>query len=326
MKAVVCEAWGPPEKLIIKDVESPKVNNFAVKVEVWAAGVNFPDVLIIQGKYQYKPEFPFIPGSEIAGKIIQIGSNVTKFKIGDRVMAVTGHGAFAEEIVIAENKLTMIPNGIDYVTAASMSLTYGTSSFALIQRAKLLEDETVLIHGAAGGVGITAIEISKAMGAKVIATAGNKDKLNIAEKHGADYLIDYSKNKFKDQVKEITQGKGADVIYDPVGGDVFDQSLRCIAWNGRLLIIGFASGRIASAPTNLPLLKNCSIVGVFWGAWRDRNPTGHSKNMDQVFQWWKEKKINPRVSLTFTMENTKDALYALILRKVTGKAVIKIRD
>ena len=325
MKAIICNKWCKPEDLNILEVASPKLEADSVRIDVYAAGVNFPDVLIIQGKYQYKPQFPFSPGSEVSGIISEIGSEVKNFKVGDRVMAVTGHGAFAEEICVAANKLTKLPTEMDYITAASMSLTYGTSAFALFQRASITKNDTVLIHGSTGGVGITALEISKAMECKVIATASTDEKLKVAKEYGADYCINYSNKNFKDEVKEITNGHGADIIYDPVGGEVFNQSLRCIAWNGRLLIIGFASGTIASAPTNLPLLKNCSIVGVFWGAWRERDPNGHNLNMEKIIDWWKRKKIRPKVSEVFDLKDTKDALYALINRKVIGKAVIKIR-
>ena len=325
MKAIVCNEWCKPEDLKVTEIESPALDNSSVRVEVHAAGVNFPDVLIVQGKYQYKPTFPFSPGSEVSGTISEVGSNVKNLKIGDRVMAVTGHGAFAEEVCVPENKVTQIPKDLDFITAASMSLTYGTSAYALFQRANIKENDIVLIHGATGGVGITALEISKAVGAEVIATASNDDKLKVAKEYGANYCINYSKNEFKDKVKEITNGKGADIIYDPVGGDVFNQSLRCIAWNGKILVIGFASGTIASAPTNLPLLKNCSIVGVFWGAWRERDPNGHNINMEKILKWWKEKKIKPKVSKVFNLEDTKYALQALVNREVIGKAVIKIR-
>ena len=325
MKAIVCNEWCKPEELKVSEIKNPTLDDNAVRVEIHASGVNFPDVLIVQGKYQYKPPFPFSPGSEVAGIISEIGKNVKSLKVGDRIMAVTGHGAFAEEICVPEDKITLVPESMDFITAASMSLTYGTSSYALFQRANINENDVVLIHGATGGVGITAIEISKAVGAKVIATASTDEKLKIAKEYGADYCINYSQNEFKDKVKEYTDGKGANIIYDPVGGDVFNQSLRCIAWNGIILVIGFASGTIASAPTNLPLLKNCSIVGVFWGAWRERDPNGHNVNMEKILKWWKENKVKPKVSKVFNLEDTKYALQALINREVIGKAVIKVR-
>ena len=325
MKAIICEEWCTPEGLKLKEVDSPTVTDDTVKIDIHAAGLNFPDTLIIQGKYQFKPEFPFSPGSELAGIITETGKNVETFKKGDRVMAAFSHGAFAEEICVPEKKLTRIPPEMDFITAASMSLTYGTSAYALFQRANIKKDDVVLIHGAAGGVGITALEISKNIGSTVIVTAGTDKKLSTLKDYGADYCINYSSGEFKEKVKEYTNGKGADIIYDPVGGDVFDQSLRCISWNGKLLVIGFASGRIASAPANLPLLKNCSIVGVFWGAWTEREPQGHNENMKKIFNWWKDGKISPKISKVFSLENAKDALYSLINREVVGKAVIKIR-
>ena len=325
MKAIICSRWCKPEDLEMLEVGSPNISPNQVKVAVHAAGVNFPDTLIIEGKYQFKPELPFSPGSEIAGEIIEVGEQVENFTKGDRVMAAFSHGGFAEEVCINYKKLTKIPESMDYIIAASMSLTYGTSSFALFQRADIKKTDTVLIHGSTGGVGITALEISKAVGAKVIATASNEEKLKIAKNYGADYCINYSNKEFKDEVKEITNGKGADIIYDPVGGSIFEQSLRCIAWNGKLLVIGFASGKIPSAPANLPLLKNSSIVGVFWGAWTEREPEGHNLNMKKIFSWWKAKKINPRIYNVYDFDQTNDALYDLLNRKVIGKAVIKIR-
>ena len=325
MKAIICNEWCMPEDLKILEVDDPNLEVNSVRIEVIAAGVNFPDVLIIQGKYQFKPNFPFSPGSEVAGNVIEVGENVTDIKIGDRVMSVTGHGAFAEQICIESSKVTKIPNSMDFITAAGISLTYGTSSYALFQRAPVKKNDFVLIHGATGGVGLSALEISKAMGAKVIATASSEEKLRIAKDYGADFCINYSSTDFKEKVKEITNKKGADIIYDPVGGEVFEKSLRCIAWDGKLLVIGFASGKIASAPTNLPLLKNCSIVGVFWGAWRERDPSGHNKNMEILLDWWKQKKIRPHISKVYDIEDTKDALYALMKREIIGKAVIKIK-
>ena len=323
MKAMLCKKWGEPESLTLEDVESKHLKAGEVRIKVKAAGVNFPDVLMIQGKYQFKPDFPFSPGAESAGEVLEVASDVRNLSIGDRVIAMTGHGAFAEEVIADEKKVTPIVDGMDFITAASLTLTYGTTAHALIQRAKLKQDEYLLVHGAAGGVGLAAVEVGKALGAKVIATAGTNEKLSIAKEHGADHLINYTSTPmFKVEVKKITNNSGADVIYDPVGGDIFDQSLRCISWEGRLLVIGFASGRIPQAPANLALLKSCDIVGVFWGAWTERDPIGHKENMKKVTEWWKEGKINPRISMVVPLEKTADALNALINRKVTGKAVI----
>jgi NADPH2:quinone reductase len=323
---MLCKAFGEPESLVLEEVQSPPLADNEVRVRVHAAGVNFPDILIIQGKYQYKPAFPFSPGGEAAGEVIEVGPEVSGFKPGQRVVAMSPYGAFAEEMVAPEFKVMAIPDELDYVTAASMSLTYGTSAYALIDRGALQPGETLLVHGAAGGVGLAAVEIGRALGARVIATAGSDEKLQIAAEHGAQELINYRDGDFKDKVKELTDGNGADVIYDPVGGDVFDQSLRCINWGGRLLVIGFASGRIPSAPANLALLKSCSIVGVFWGAWSQREPEANAKTFEKILDWWREGTIRPHISHTFPLAQAGDALYALIERKVVGKAVLKVVD
>ncbi len=326
MKAVLCKQFGPPESLVLEAVASPTPGPGEVRLRVHAAGVNFPDTLIIEGKYQYKPEFPFSPGGEVAGEVLEVGAEVTEVAPGDRVMAGMTYGAFAEEVVAGAERVMRIPDELDFLTAASMSLTYGTAAHALIERGRLQAGETLLVHGAAGGVGLSMVEVGKAMGARVIATAGTEEKLRAAKSHGADEVINYVENEFRDAVKDLTDGKGADVICDPVGGDVFDQSLRCINWGGRLLVIGFASGRIASAPANLVLLKGCSLVGVFWGSYIERDPEGNAANFERIFQWWREGAIKPHISHTFPLAQASDALYALLERKVIGKAVLKIVD
>ncbi len=324
MKAMLCKAYGPPESLVLEEVAPAELGDHDVRINVRAAGVNFPDVLIIQGKYQFKPPFPFAPGAEAAGDVVEVGAQVTHVKPGDRVIANTGHGAFAEQVTASARRVMAMPDDMDYVTGASISLTYGTTAHAFIQRADLQPGETVLVHGASGGVGLAAVEMARAMGAHVIATGGSDEKLKVAAAHGAEHVINYGAGPFKDRVKELTGGKGADVIYDPVGGDVFDQSLRCINWGGRLLVIGFASGRIPEAPANLALLKGCAIVGVFWGAYTERDPAGNAGNFARIFDWWREGKLKPHVSHRFPLARAADALYALIERKVTGKAVIEI--
>lgn len=324
MKAMLCKEYGPPESLVLEDFELPAPKPNEVKVRVRSAGVNFPDVLIIQGKYQFKPPFPFAPGSECAGDVIAVGDEVTDFKVGDRVIAMTGNGAFAEEVNVRAVKCLPLPDDVDYKVGSAFVLTYGTSMFALQQRAQLQNGEWLLVHGASGGVGLSAVEIGKAMGANVIGTGGNDEKLKTVIAHGADHVINYNDGPFKDKVKEICGGAGADVIYDAVGGDVFDQSLRCINWDGRLLVIGFASGRIPEAPANLALLKNCSIVGVFWGAWTERDPQANRDNVAQLFQWYREGKLKPHISHSFKLNEASDALYALINREVVGKAVVEI--
>jgi NADPH2:quinone reductase len=324
MKALLCKAYGTPESLVLDDHQLPAVGPKDLRLRVHAAGVNFPDVLMIEGKYQFKPDFPFAPGGEVAGDVLETGAEVSQYKVGDRVIARIGSGGFSEEAIAAEVKCTPLPDGIGYDVGSSISLTYGTTIYALKQRADIKPGEWLLVHGASGGVGIAAVEIGKAMGAKVIGTGGNDEKLKVALEHGADHVINYSNGPFKDEVKELTGGKGADVIYDAVGGDAFDQSLRCINWEGRLLVIGFASGRIPEAPANLALLKGCSIVGVFWGSFTERDPVLNNQNMDQVFNWIKEGKLRPHISHRFPLADGAQALNALINRQVVGKAVIDV--
>jgi NADPH2:quinone reductase len=279
---------------------------------------------MVEGKYQFKPAFPFAPGAEAAGEIVAIGENVENYKIGQRVIAMTGHGSFAELVKTTQKKLIPLTDKVDYETASILPMVYGTSAHALIQRGKLKKNETLLVHGAAGGVGLAAVEIGKAMGAKVIATASTDEKCQVAKEHGADEIINYSSGEFKEIVKSMTDGKGADVIYDPVGGDVFDQSLRCIAWEGRLLVIGFTSGRIPSAPANLALLKSCAIVGVFWGAFVERTPHLNLENFDKLYEWIEAGYIKPRISMKVPLEKTLDAMKAIANREIIGKAIVKI--
>ena len=324
MKALVCKEFGPAKNLKVEEMNEPIPNSDEVCIKVHAAGVNFPDILMVEGKYQVKPAFPFAPGAEAAGEIISIGENITKYKIGQRVIAMTGHGAFAEIVKASEKKLIPLNDNVDFETASILPMVYGTSAHALIQRGKLKKDETLLVHGAAGGVGLAAVEIGKAMGARVIATASTDEKCQVARDHGADETINYSNGQFKEIVKSMTDGKGADVIYDPVGGDVFDQSLRCIAWEGRLLVVGFTSGRIPSAPANLALLKSCDIVGVFWGAFVERTPHINLENFEKLYKWIDEGFIKPRISMKVSLENTLDAMQAIADRKIIGKAIVKI--
>ncbi|MBC8241909.1 MAG: NADPH:quinone oxidoreductase family protein [Alphaproteobacteria bacterium] len=322
MKAMLCKKYGPPESLVLEEHELPPPGEGEVRIRVRCAGVNFPDILITEGKYQFKPDFPFSPGSECAGDVLSIGPGVSDFKPGDRVIALTGHGAFAEEVNARAVKCLHLPEDISYELGSAFVLTYGTSAYALMQMGKLQKDEWLLVHGASGGVGLSAVEIGKAMGAKVIGTGGNNEKLKIVTEHGADHVINYNEGPFKDRVKEICGSAGADVIYDPVGGDIFDESLRCINWDGRLLVIGFTSGRIPAAPANLALLKNCSIVGVFWGAWTERYPERHRANMEIMFQWLREGKLRPNISHRFPLAEVPAALNVLVERKVVGKAVV----
>ncbi len=272
MKAIICDHWGPPSELKIGELPSPELRPGTVRLKVEACSINYADALMVQGLYQEKPPFPFSPGFEAAGVVMEAGKGVSYLKPGTRVIALCGYGGLAEEVIVEAHQALPITDNMSFTDAAAFAVAYGTSHIALTHRGQLKAGETVLVHGAAGGVGLTAVELAKLLGATVIATASTPEKLALAQAYGADHLINYTEENFVDRVKEITNKKGADVIYDPVGGDVFDQSLRCIAWEGRLLIIGFASGRIPEMPANRALLKNCSAVGVFWGAYSQRNP------------------------------------------------------
>ncbi|WP_397377233.1 NADPH:quinone oxidoreductase family protein [Pseudomonas sp.] len=325
MKAVLCKAFGPAETLVLEEIASPEAKKNEVLLQVHAAGVNFPDTLIIEGKYQFKPPFPFSPGGEAAGVITAVGEKVSHLKVGDRVMALTGWGSFAEEVAVPGHNVIPVPPSMDFASAAAFGMTYGTSMHALKQRANLQPGETLLVLGASGGVGLAAVEIGKAMGAKVIAAASSAEKLAVAKTAGADELINYSESSLKDEVKRLTGGQGADVIYDPVGGDLFDQAIRSIAWNGRLLVVGFASGRIPELPVNLALLKGAAVVGVFWGAFAQRQPQDNAANFQQLFAWYGEGKVKPLVSQTFPLEQAAEAINTLGQRKAVGKVVVQVR-
>ncbi len=321
MRAVVCKEFGPPESLVVEEVPDPQAGPGQVVVEVSAAGVNFPDVLIIQDKYQFKPPLPFTPGGEIGGTIIEVGDGAEGVKVGDRILASTGIGAFAEKVAIPASSAVPIPDEMDFVTASAFLFTYGTSHYALKDRGKLRAGETLLVLGAAGGVGLAAVEIGKVMGAKVIAAASTDEKLAVCKEHGADEIINYTNEDLKKRTKELTGGQGANVIYDPVGGDYAEAALRATAWEGRFLVIGFTAG-IPTPPLNLVLLKGCDIVGVFWGAFVGRSPEKHMANVAELMTWYKDGKIKPHVSGTFPMERAAEALNEVGNRKVKGKVVI----
>ena len=324
MKAMLCKAWGPPESLVLEEVPSKPLGPGQVRIAVHAAGVNFPDVLMIEGKYQFKPPFPFAPGAEVAGEITETAADVTTFAPGARVIAMVGSGGYADEAVANASSCMTIPPSMDFATAAGFSMTYGTSYFALVQRAAIQPGETLLVHGASGGVGTAAIDLGRNLGAKIIATGGSDEKLARLTRHyGVEHVINYrTEPNWKDNVKALTGGKGADVVYDAVGGDVLEASLRCINWNGRLLVIGFAAGEIPKVPANLVLLKNCSLVGVFWGAFTGREPETNRKNFETMFAWYEAGKLAPIVSQRFPLEQAKDAMHAIIAREVVGKCVI----
>jgi len=322
MKAVLCKAFGPPESLVIEDIEPLKPGKGQVVISVKACGVNFPDTLIIQGKYQSKPPFPFTPGSEVAGVVKVAGEEADNIKAGDRVIAFTGLGGFAEEVVTDEARLIPMPGGMDFTTASAFVMTYGTSYHALKDRAQLKPGETLLVLGAAGGVGLAAVEIGKVMGAHVIAAASSDEKLEICKQHGADEVINYATGDLKDRIKQLTGGKGVDVAFDPVGGDYSEPVLRSMAWGGRFLVIGFAAGEIPRIPLNLPLLKVYSIVGVFWGAFTERDPRHNKENLQELLTWFAEGKLKPHVSTAYPLERIADALNDMMQRKVKGKVVL----
>ena len=322
MKAMLCKVLGPPESLSLTEMPSVPVGKGQVRVAVHAAGVNFPDTLIIAGKYQFKPALPFAPGHEIAGVVSEVGEGVGAYKVGDRVIGMCGHGGYADEIVLDTANLLPMPKNMSFNEGAAFTMTYGTSYYALKQRGDLKKGETLLVLGAAGGVGLTAVELGHVMGARVIAAAGSDAKLAITKKYGATGLVNYTTAKMRDAVKELTDGKGADVIYDAVGGDAFDEAIRCINWLGRLLVIGFASGRIPSLPANLALLKSCDVRGVFYGAWRGRDPQDAAQNFKELLQMFADGKLHPHVSMTFPLEKAADAMKALLSRQATGKVVI----
>ena len=332
MKALQCVELGGPDKLKINEVDSPSVIPGHVVIDVKSGSINFPDVLMIQGLYQFQPPLPFTPGGESAGIISEVGEDVTKFKVGDKVFAMTGTGAFAEKILAHEASCMLIPDSMDYDSAAALSMTYGTSLYALKQRANIQPGETLLVLGASGGVGIAAIELGKAMGAKVIAAASTQDKVDMCMAHGADKGFIYpSGNLDRDQqkqlsnkIKELTDGKGANVVYDPVGDSYSEPCLRATAWEGRYLVIGFAAGEIPKIPLNITLLKGCQIVGVFWGAWVGMHPGENNKNFDELFKLHAEGKINPEVSQKYALENSADAFSHLANRKAKGKVIINM--
>jgi len=322
MRAVLCKAYGPPESLVIEDVESPTPGPGEVVISVKASGVNFPDVLIIQNKYQVKPPLPFSPGSEVAGVIKAVGDQVTHVKPGDEVFAFTVYGGFAEEVKTDAKRLLPIPAGMTFATAAAFGLTYATSDHALRDRGELKDGETLLVLGAAGGVGLAAVEIGKALGARVIACASSDAKLAVCREHGADETINYATDDLRERIKAITGGQGADVIYDPVGGPYTEPALRSIAWRGRLLVVGFAAGEIPKIPLNLTLLKGCAIVGVFWGEFTRREPARFAQEMRQLGQWYGEGRIRPHISATYPLDRAAEALNDMAQRRVVGKVVL----
>ncbi|MBF8754075.1 NADPH:quinone oxidoreductase family protein [Pseudomonas guariconensis] len=325
MKAVLCKTLGPAQNLVLEDVASPVPKKNEILLDVQAAGVNFPDTLIIEGKYQFQPPLPFSPGGEAAGIVAAVGEKAGAFTVGDRIMALTGWGAFAEQVAVPFYNVLPIPASMDFATAAAFGMTYGTSMHALRQRGQLKAGETLLVLGASGGVGLAAVEIGKAMGARVIAAASSAEKLAVAKAAGADELIDYGQASLKDEIKRLTGGLGVDVVYDPVGGELFEQAVRGLAWNGRLLVVGFASGTIPQLSVNLALLKGAAVLGVFWGAFAQRQPEDNAANFRQLFAWHAEGKLKPLVSQTYTLAEAGVAIEQLAQRKAVGKLVVLTR-
>ncbi len=329
MKAVLCKQYGPPDSLVLEDVPSPKPREGHVVISVKAAGVNFPDLLIIQNKYQFRPDLPFSPGGEVAGIVKELGAGVTNVKVGDRVIGSTGWGGFAEEAVAPAVRCIPFPSNMDFVEASAFVMTYGTSHHALKDRAELKAGETLLVLGAAGGVGISAVEIGKVLGARVVAAASSQEKVDFCMKRGADAGVVYpegpldrdAQKKLADEFKKVLGGEGANVIYDGVGGDYAEPALRSIAWEGRYLVIGFPAG-IPSIPLNLTLLKGCQIVGVFWGAFTAREPKRNQENLAELMRWVKDGKLKPHVSKTYPLARAADALNDMAARKVKGKVVL----
>ncbi|RMF16999.1 MAG: NADPH:quinone oxidoreductase family protein [Alphaproteobacteria bacterium] len=322
MKAIVCREFGPEENLKVEEIEPPALKPGTVRIAVEAAGLNFPDLLCVRGQYQFKPPLPFVPGGEGAGIVQEIGEGVEGFSPGDRVLFTELAGAFAEQTVVTADKVVKIPDSMPFDVAAGLTIVYATSIHALRQRARLQAGETLLVLGAAGGVGLATVELGKAMGARVIAAASSPEKLALAREHGADEGIDYAREDLKARVKELTGGRGADVIYDPVGGDYSEAAFRAIAWEGRHLVIGFAAGEIPRLALNLPLLKGASIVGVFWGAFAAREPAAHAENMQMLFRWFEEGRIRPHVSARYRLEDFPAAFRDLSQRRATGKIIL----
>ncbi len=322
MKAVLCKSWGTPESLVVAEVPAPKAGKGQVVVAVRAAGVNFPDVLIVQGKYQVKPELPFTPGAEVCGTVKEVGEGVAHLKPGDTVVAFPGIGGFAEEVVADAARVAPVPASLDPKLGAAVTLTYGTSYHALKDCARLAPGETLLVLGAAGGVGLAAVELGKLMGARVIAAASSAEKLAAAQRAGAEAGIDYEKEDLREAVKRLTDGKGVDVVYDPVGDRFAEPAFRSLGWRGRYLVIGFAGGEIPRIPLNLALLMERSIVGVFWGEFTRRDPKANAANMREVMQWILGGRLKPLVSAAYPLERATEALVALMNRQVLGKVVL----
>ena len=325
MKAILCKTLGPPEDLVFTEVPDLQAGAGQVLVDVHAASLNFPDTLQIQGKYQFQPPLPFTPGSEVGGTVRAVGAGIQDIKVGDRVMATPMIGGLAEQVLVNRDGLRRIPDNMDFKSAAAFAMVYTTSYYALKQRAMLQAGETLLVLGASGGVGLAAVELGKLMGAVVIAAASSDAKLEFVNQYHPDHLLNYGDGDLKEKVKVLTNDKGADVIYDPVGGDLFDQATRCINWNGRLLVIGFTSGRIPEYKANLALLKGSSMVGVFLGRFRREEPQAYEENFQELLDLYAAGKLHPTVTQTFKAEDYLKAFRVFSERKVMGKVVLEFR-
>ena len=323
MKALLCTRYGTPDDLELGDVPDPEAGPDEVIMRVEAAALNFFDTLIIANKYQTKPPLPFSPAAECAGKVEALGAGVTQFVVGDRVMAYTGYGAARERIAVSTTRLIKIPNGLDADRAAGLCVTYGTTLHALKNRGRLKAAETLAVLGASGGTGLAAVELGKLMGARVIACASSAEKIAFARKHGADDGVDYGSEDLKEALRRVTQGRGVDVVYDPVGGAYAEAALRSIAWQGRFLVVGFAAGEIPKLPLNLVLLKGCDVLGVFWGSWIEREPAGHRANMEQLLAWCVEGKLSSHVHAVYPLAEAPAALKAIAARQVMGKVILR---
>jgi len=323
MKALLCTRYGTPDDLELANIAEPKAGSGEAVVKIHAAALNFFDTLIIAGKYQYKPAPPFSPAAEFAGVVESLGTNVSGFKPGDRVLGYLTYGAARERVAVSVDRLIKIPDALDFDRAAGICITYGTTFYALKNRAALKHGESLAVLGAAGGVGLAAIELGKIMGARVIACASSDEKLAFARKHGADEGINYAKDDLKEALRRVTDGNGTDVTYDPVGGPYTEPALRSIAWRGRFLVIGFAAGEIPKLPLNLVLLKSCDVLGVFWGSWIERDPAGHRANTEQLLTWCVEGKLSSHVHAVYPLAEGPAALKAIATRKVMGKVILR---
>ena len=324
MRALVCNEYGPPESLVIEERDDPVAASGQIVVDIAAAGINFPDVLSIAGTYQVKTPTPFVPGNEAAGVVSSVGDGVSRISIGDKVIITTRGGTFAEKCVAEEQTTMPLPEGLDFEQGAGFAVTYSTSYHALKQSANLRPGETVLVLGAAGGVGITAVEIAKAMGARVIAAASSDEKVEFAVSAGADETINYSEVPLKETVKELTDGNGANVVYDPVGGELADQAFRATAWHGRYLVIGFACGDIPKFAANIALLKEASIIGVWWGTWAAKNPHLQIRNMQEMTQLIAAGTLKPRITESYSLDAYTEAFRVITERRARGKVILRM--